>query len=111
VLGEAEGGIVAISPVSLHDYKQWGAANWAVVADALADEGLRILITSGPGELEQARAVADQMKHPAIWNYGSTTVRQLTALYEQCALWAGNDGGPKHLAVAAKTKTVSVGAP
>jgi ADP-heptose:LPS heptosyltransferase len=35
-------------------------------------------------------------------------VRQLAALYEQCSLWLGNDGGPKHIAVAAGTRTVTV---
>ncbi|HEX6560168.1 MAG TPA: glycosyltransferase family 9 protein [Longimicrobiales bacterium] len=100
--------LVAISPVAKHAFKQWGPANWAAVADALAEHGARILITSGPGEAAQARAVAERMKHPALWEYGPTTVRQLAALYEQCALWLGNDGGPKHIAVAAGTPTVTV---
>jgi heptosyltransferase III len=102
------GRVVAISPVSKHAFKQWGAANWAAVADALADHGAQILITSGPGESEQAEAVASQMKHPAVWEYGPTTVRELAAMYGQCALWLGNDGGPKHMAVAAGTPTITV---
>jgi len=100
--------LVAISPVAKHAFKQWGIENWADVADVLAGHGARILITSGPGEEEQARAVAEHMRHPALWQYGRTTVRQLAALYEQCALWVGNDGGPKHIAVAAGIPTVVV---
>lgn len=100
--------VVAISPVSRHDFKQWGAANWAVVADALAESGAQILITSGPGEEAQAAAVALLMKTDAVWQYGPTTVRQLAAMYQRCAIWLGNDGGPKHIAVAAKTPTVTV---
>jgi ADP-heptose:LPS heptosyltransferase len=100
--------VVAISPVSKHEFKQWGAAKWARVGDALADEGAQILITSGPGEEAQAEAVAQQMKHEAVWQYGSTTVRELAAVYARCALWLGNDGGPKHIAAAVRTPTVTV---
>lgn len=102
------GRVVAISPVAKHPFKQWGARNWAIVADALADSGSQILITSGPGEEEQAEAVAKLMKHEAVWQYGPTSVRQLAALYSKCNAWLGNDGGPKHIAAAAGTPTVTV---
>ena len=100
--------IAAISPVTRVHYKQWGAEKWAAVADALAGAGARVLITSGPGELAQARAVAERMAHPAVYEYGPTTLRQLAALYERCALWAGNDGGAKHIAAAMGVPTVTV---
>lgn len=100
--------VVAISPVARHEFKQWGAARWASVADALAESGAQILITSGPNEEAQAAAVAVLMKHQAVWQHGSTTVRQMAALYQRCALWLGNDGGPKHMATAAGTPTVTV---
>jgi ADP-heptose:LPS heptosyltransferase len=100
--------VVAVSPVAKHEFKQWGAARWARVADALMDAGAQILVTSGPGEADQAEAVANAMDHAPVWRYGSTTVRQLAALYARCALWIGNDGGPKHMAAAVKTPTVTV---
>jgi ADP-heptose:LPS heptosyltransferase len=100
--------VVALSPVAKHDFKQWGAHRWARVADALAAQGAQILITSGPGEVAQAQAVADAMQHHAVWQYGSTTVRELAALYERATLWIGNDGGPKHIATAVGTPTVTV---
>lgn len=102
------GQVVAISPVAKHEFKQWGATNWAAVGDTIVEMGGTVLITSGPGEEDQARAVAEAMKHPAVWRYGKTTVRELCALYSQCALWVGNDGGPKHIAVAAGTPTIAV---
>ncbi|HEY0810011.1 MAG TPA: glycosyltransferase family 9 protein [Longimicrobiales bacterium] len=100
--------VVAVSPVAKHEFKQWGAQRWARVADALADAGAQILITSGPGEEAQAEAVANAMKQHAVWRYGRTSVRQLAALYARCSLWIGNDGGPKHMAVAVHTPTVTV---
>lgn len=100
--------VVAISPVAHEPVKQWGAERWAAVADALSAWGARVLITSGPGEREQAAAVAERMRAPAVWDYGRTTIRELAALYRQCTLWLGNDGGPKHVAVAAGTPTLTV---
>ncbi|HUP88669.1 MAG TPA: glycosyltransferase family 9 protein [Longimicrobiales bacterium] len=100
--------VIALSPVAKHEYKQWGAKNWAAVGDALADMGASILITSGPGEEKQAEAVANAMRFPAVWQYGGTSVRELGALYQQCKLWVGNDGGPKHIATAVGTPTVTV---
>lgn len=100
--------VIAISPVAHEPRKQWGAEHWAAVGDALAASGARVLITSGPGERDQAAAVAERMRAPVVWEYGRTTIRELAALYRQCALWAGNDGGPKHVAVAAGTPTLTV---
>ncbi len=106
--GLADRPVVALSPVAKHAFKQWGAANWALVGDALAALGAGVLITSGPGEREHARKVAEQMRNSAVWDYGETTITQLAALYERCAFWLGNDGGPKHIAAAAKTPTLAV---
>lgn len=100
--------VVALSPVAKHEYKQWGPNNWAAVGDALASMGASILITSGPGEGKQAEAVANAMRFPAVWQYGDTSVRELGALYQQCTLWVGNDGGPKHIATAVGLPTVTV---
>jgi ADP-heptose:LPS heptosyltransferase len=100
--------LVAVSGASRLANKRWGAPHWARVADHLAGRGCRIILTHGPGEREQATAIARLMRHDAITDYGSTTIRDLAALYEACALWLGNDGGPKHIAAAAGVPTVSV---
>jgi ADP-heptose:LPS heptosyltransferase len=100
--------VVALSAVARDPRKQWGVARWAAVADALAEAGARVLLTHGPGEEEQVRAVAEAMRHAPVRGHAPTTVRQLAALFARCALWLGNDGGAKHLAVAAGVPTVSV---
>lgn len=108
ILAKLHPPVIAISPVSKHNFKQWGAGKWAAVADRLAEAGLSILITSGPGEEDQARAVTERMTHSALWQYGATTIRELCAMYARCCMWLGNDGGPKHVAVAAKIPTITV---
>ncbi|HEX7120356.1 MAG TPA: glycosyltransferase family 9 protein [Longimicrobiales bacterium] len=99
----------ALSPVSRRAYKRWPLDRFAAVGDALSRrfEG-RLLITSGPGERAVARAVASMMREPAVWDYGPTTLGQLAAIYARCALWVGNDNGPKHIAAAVGTPTVTI---
>jgi heptosyltransferase-3 len=104
---EVDRPIVAISPVAKHDFKQWGGANWGAVADALAALGAHIVITHGPHEEAQAEAVMTKMSARSRVQ-GAASIKQLAALYEQCVLWLGNDGGPKHIASAVGTPTLAV---
>lgn len=108
-LGLARGGpVVALSAVARDPCKQWGLERWAAAADALVDSGARVLLTHGPGEDEQVERVVAQMRRPAVRELRPASMRQLAALYERSDLWIGNDGGPKHVAVAAGTPTVAV---
>jgi ADP-heptose:LPS heptosyltransferase len=100
--------VVAITPTSREAYKQWGTEKWAAVADEIASRGARVLLTGGPSEAEQLHAVVAAMRSEPVWSYGSTSLEELAALLERCSLWVGNDGGAKHIAVAAGTPTVSV---
>ena len=100
--------VVAVTPVAREAFKQWGVDRWVAVGDSIAAGGARVLLTHGPGEREQARAVAEGMRRGAIWDYETKDVEELAAVLERCALWVGNDGGAKHVAVAAGVPTVSV---
>ena len=104
---EVDRPIVAISPVAKHDFKQLGGANWGAVADALAALGAYIVITHGPHEEAQAEAVMTKLSARSRVQ-GAASIKQLAALYEQCVLWLGNDGGPKHIASAVGTPTLAV---
>jgi ADP-heptose:LPS heptosyltransferase len=103
--------VVAISPVSRIGLKQWGAGPWAAVADRLVEEGFRVVLTNGPGELDQVRDMVARMTRPAAWDLGVDRVGRLAALYEQCGVWLGNDGGAKHIAVGVGVPTVTVARP
>jgi heptosyltransferase III len=106
-LGDDDG-VAAVSAVSKLRHKQWGAARWAGVADGLLDRGVRVVLTHGPGEAGQVAEVCAAMRGTALVEHGIETVAQLAALYERCALWLGNDGGPKHIASAVGTPTIAV---
>jgi ADP-heptose:LPS heptosyltransferase len=102
------GPVVAVSVVSRVAYKNWGPAKWSAVISAISREGVRVLLTHGPGEAEQvARVVADGLPSGAVV-YAGTSVEGLAAALERCVLWLGNDGGPKHVAVAMGVPTLTV---
>lgn len=102
--------VCALSVVAKVARKAWPPQRYAELADWLIrDRNLQLVLTSGPGEVHQVEAVVSQMQaRPQLWNYGSTSVHQLGAIYERCHLWIGNDGGPKHVATAVGCPTVVV---
>lgn len=102
--------VVALSVVANQAPKRWSAHGFAELADRLVHtDGAQIVLTSGPGEIEQVRAVVERMhQRPALWNYGTTTLAELGAVYEHCDLWIGNDGAPKHVATAVGCPTLAI---
>jgi ADP-heptose:LPS heptosyltransferase len=100
--------VVALSPLSRTRHKQWGAGRWAAVADALVESGVSVLIASGRDERDQLEVVTARMRHEVAIDGEATSVRQLAALYARSAVWVGNDGGLKHVAVASRVPTVTV---
>ncbi|MBC7262743.1 MAG: glycosyltransferase family 9 protein [Chloroflexi bacterium] len=104
--------LVAIHPGAGAPVKLWDPAKYAVVADALV-RGFKaqVVITGGRDELSLAWSVAARMMAPAIVAAGETTIGQLAALFERCALVIGPDSGPLHLAVAVGVPTVHLYGP
>jgi ADP-heptose:LPS heptosyltransferase len=88
--------------------RRWPAERFAAVADALADEGLAIVLTGTAGERALARAVAAQMRAPALDLVGRTTLWELGALVEWARQVVCNDTGISHIAAALGTPSIVV---
>jgi len=92
--------------------KEWPAERFAAVADRLAAEHYAgIILTGGPAELGAAWRVAAHMREEAHVLAGTTSLGQLAALLQRCALVIGSDSGPLHLAVAVGTPTLHLFGP
>lgn len=92
--------------------KRWDAAQWAFVADQLADRlGARAIFTGSDSEQTQITDVLAHMAHPGVSLAGDTNVGQLAALYAQAQIVLGSDSGPLHLAVASGAPTVHLYGP
>jgi len=89
--------------------KTWISERYVAVMDALASEGTIVWLW-GPGERALAEACRDSMRSPSLLA-PRTDWQELGALLRRAALWIGNDSGPKHLAAALGTPTVTIFGP
>jgi ADP-heptose:LPS heptosyltransferase len=100
---------VVLCPVSLRSYKTWPAERFARLADVLIERyGARVLLYYGPGEESFTNAVRTHMTHPALPDLPVNDLLIMAALFERAHLWVGNDGGPRHFAIAVGTPTLTV---
>jgi heptosyltransferase-3 len=100
--------VVALFGVSRQAYKVWPPEKLAEIGRRLASRGLQPLLVYGPGESEAARRVALELGPDALFDYPMPSLAVLSQILARCALFVGNDGGPKHLAALAGLPTVAV---
>ncbi len=105
------------APVVIHPgtsdatpYKRWSAAGYAAVARALANEGVRCLVSSGPARsdremAEGVLAAAGDAAQPAP---ATPTLLDLAALFARSRLYLGADSGPMHVAALVGTPVVQL---
>ena len=88
--------------------RRWPVERFAAVADALAREGLEIVLTGSAAEAGLTRAVAAAMRAPALDLAGRTSLWSLGALVEWSTQVVCNDTGISHVAAALHTPSVVV---
>lgn len=94
-------------------YKRWNTPGWHGLMAWLHAEGLRIVITGGPGEEERAyvREVLAGVKLPAVDVSGRLRFAQTADLLRRAAVFIGPDTATTHLAAACATPTVAIFGP
>ena len=88
--------------------RRWPAERFAEVGDALAAEGLRVVLTGTAGERSLTKQIQQGMREPAIDLAGRTTLGSLGALISRARLVVCNDTGVSHIAAAMRTPSVVV---
>jgi O-antigen biosynthesis protein len=107
----ATGPIVCVHPMAGNDMKQWPIANFAAVIDRLAEEAdARVVVIGAPGEESIGDELLALLRHrnAAISLAGKVPLAELPGLISGCALFLGNDSGPKHIAAGLGVPTVGV---
>lgn len=93
-------------------FRRWGFEGFAQVGDALMERhGAQLILFGEPSDTSVCGTVARLMKHRPIDLSGETTLGQFVSLLGRLELVICNDGGPLHLAVSQRVKTVSVFGP
>lgn len=104
----APGAYACVHPGAQLPSRRWPVDRFARVADALARQGLRVVITGTAGEAPLAAEMARRMCTHPLDLTGKTTLWQLGALVQGAALVVANDTGISHVAAALGTPSVIV---
>jgi ADP-heptose:LPS heptosyltransferase len=102
------GEYVCVHPGASTPTHCWPPQRFARVADALAEQGLQVVLTGSAAERELAATVAQAMRAPALNLAGRTELGALGALLHQSRLVVCNDTGVSHLAAAVGTTSVVI---
>ncbi|HEX5416532.1 MAG TPA: glycosyltransferase family 9 protein, partial [Chloroflexota bacterium] len=110
---EADGRpIVALAAGAGARVKLWPPERLAAVGQTLRDEfGVDMVVLGGPGEGDLVSAVMAGLAPGALPLAGRTSLGELAAVLERCALVVGPDSGPLHLAVAVGTPSLHLYGP
>ena len=94
--------------------KRWYPEKFAQVAAEFANK-FDIIIFGGPGEVEMAQEIEDNLASLNITNFtnlsGKTNIQELCANIAGCSLFITNDSGPMHVAAAYQVPTVAIFGP
>ena len=102
------GEFVCIHPGASTPLRCWSPAGFAQVADALANLGLRVVLTGSQREIELTKSVAAKMQADSLNLAGRTNLGALATLLTRARLVVCNDTGVSHLAAALKVPSVVV---
>jgi ADP-heptose:LPS heptosyltransferase/GT2 family glycosyltransferase len=95
--------LVCVHPGVGNPVRQWPAASYAALIDLLAaEEDMHAILVGGPDEQDVARDVlaAVMAKDRVVSLVGSLKLDALSDVMQACALFVGNNSGPKHIAAA-----------
>jgi ADP-heptose:LPS heptosyltransferase len=102
--------VVAVNPFASCASKEWPAQKWAGVVRALETKGLKVFFTCAPLETPRMAAL-EKVLDRKLPLYEGATLTPLMGLYRRSKAVVSVDSGPRHLAAAVGTPTVTVWGP
>jgi O-antigen biosynthesis protein len=103
--------VVAVHPGVGNAMRQWPAEHFASLIDLLVEKNaVNAVLIGGPEEAELASQVLEQVVHrdSVVSLVGKTRLQHLPAVLSACALYVGNNSGPKHIAAALGVPTIGI---
>jgi ADP-heptose:LPS heptosyltransferase/GT2 family glycosyltransferase len=103
--------LVCLHPGVGNPMRRWQAANFAALIDLLAEaDDMHAVLIGGADEQATARAVLDAVvaQDRVVSLVGSLALAELADVLQACALFVGNDSGPKHLAASLGVPTLGI---
>ncbi|MDP9392824.1 MAG: glycosyltransferase family 9 protein [Actinomycetota bacterium] len=106
--GLERGRYVVLHPGATSGSRRWPADRFAAVGDALAAQGLDVVVAGVRGEEEVTSAVLRAMRRPAVDLTARTTLGEYAVLLRDAAALVANDTGSAHLCAAVGGRSVTV---
>ena len=107
-VGLSPGGYVVLHPGATSASRRWPAERFAAVGDALAADGLRVVVGGVPSEARTTADVVALMRADAVDLAGRTSLGGYAALLRDAAVVVANDTGTAHLTAAVGGRVVTV---
>ncbi|WP_034388906.1 glycosyltransferase family 9 protein [Deinococcus sp. YIM 77859] len=102
------GHYAVLHPGASRPERRWPPQRFAAVAERLAGQGLRVVLTGTAGEAALTRAVREALTGDMLDLTGQTDLGSLAALLAGARLLVSGDTGVSHLAAATRTPSVVV---
>jgi ADP-heptose:LPS heptosyltransferase len=104
-----EGSVVVIHPGATDPRRWWPAQRFGVVAAALAERGVGVVVVGDGADVPQADAIVRAAGHPRVRSVaGTLDLSQLVGVLAEADVVLANDSGPRHIAQALGTATVGL---
>jgi ADP-heptose:LPS heptosyltransferase/GT2 family glycosyltransferase len=103
--------VVAVHPGAGNITKQWPEAHFSALIDLLIEKNdVNVLLVGGPDDVAIADSLMQMVLHKdsVASMAGRTSLANLPRLLKNCALYIGNDSGPKHVAAAVGIPTIGI---
>ena len=103
--------VVAVHPGVGNVMRQWPAEHFASLIDLLVEKNaVNAVLIGGAEEAALAEEVLGRIanRNAVVSVVGETPLRQLPDLLRACALYVGNNSGPKHIAAALGVPTIGI---
>lgn len=97
---------VILHPGARDEARRWPAEKFAAVGDALAERGMRVVLTGSESERPLTQAVERCMAVPVLNAAGQTDLGTLALLIANARVLVSNDTGVSHIAAAFATPSV-----
>lgn len=103
--------VVAIAPGTRWETKRWPVERFIAVADALASDGVRIVLCGGPGDGEALNTFRLGLRAELAADLSALPADALAAAIARVQLLISCDSGPMHLATAVGTPVLALFGP
>ena len=103
--------VVCVHPSAGNEVKQWPTEYFSLLIDQLLEyESVHVILVGGSGEEALGAKVLEGITaRRFVWSLiGKVKLGDLASVISRCALFVGNDSGPKHIAAGVGVPTVGI---